>query len=287
MSHLDSGHQCGRLRLHNELQRAFARSLIHADWPAPAGVYALTTTRTGPEPSQRSAYGFNVGTRCGDDPAVVARNRQFLHDTLALPSEPVWLHQVHGARVVTLPVPHAAPGALDADAGWEADAEPEADAVVTRTPGTVLAIQTADCLPVLFCAADGSELAAAHAGWRGLAGGVLEATLDTMRAPRKTMLAWLGPAIGMASYEVGDEVREAFIHRDIATMAGFTRSTRASHWLCDLYTLARIRLRIAGVTRIYGGDFDTFIDPRLHSYRRDGAASGRMVSLVWALPTAG
>lgn len=262
-------HQCGRLRLHNELQRAFAASLIHAAWPAPAGVYALTTTRAGPEPSQRSAYGFNIGTRCGDDPVVVARNRLFLHDTLALPSEPAWLHQVHGARALTLPLADAA-----------VDREPEADAAVTRTPGTVLAIQTADCLPVAFCAADGAEIGAAHAGWRGLAAGVLEATLDAMRAPRATMLAWLGPAIGKASYEVGDEVREAFIHRDIAAMSAFHR-TRSGHWLCDLYQIARVRLRAAGVTRIYGGDFDTFIDPRLHSYRRDGAASGRMVSLVW------
>ncbi len=280
MSHTDSGHQCGRLRLHNALQRDFAASLIHADWPVSAGVYALTTTRAGPEPSQRSAYGFNVGTRCGDDPRAVARNRQFLHDTLALPSEPEWLHQVHRAKVLT--ICQAGTGAALAGAG----AEPEADAAVTRVPGVVLAIQTADCLPVLFCAADGSELGAAHAGWRGLAGGVLEATLDAMQATRKTMVAWLGPAIGMRSYEVGNEVREAFIQRDIAAMSGFTRSTRAGHWWCDLYQVARVRLRAAGVTRIYGGDFDTFIDPRLHSYRRDGAASGRMVSLAWMEPGA-
>jgi YfiH family protein len=158
--------------------------------------------------------------------------------------------------------------------------EPEADAAVTRTPGVVLAIQTADCLPVLFCADDGSEVAAAHAGWRGLSAGVLESTLAAMQASRENIIAWLGPAIAAQSYQVGDEVREAFLAHDPLAASAFT-ATRSEHWLCDLYALARQRLRADGVTRISGGGFDTFPDPCLHSYRRDGTNSGRMVSLVW------
>lgn len=263
-------HVCGRLRLHNDLQRDFAASLIHPRWPAPFGVHAVTTTRVGPEPSQRSPYGFNVGTRCGDDPAQVARNREFLRETLALPSEPVWLRQVHGTAVLPVGAP--------ADVSDEREAE--ADAAVTHIPGSVLAIQTADCLPVLFTTDDGRAIAAAHAGWRGLAAGVLEATLVALGAPRERVMVWLGPAIAGVSYEVGEEVREAFIAHDPAA-ASVCTATRLGHWQCDLYALARQRLRAAGVTRVFGGTFDTFTDARLHSYRRDGAVSGRMVSLIW------
>ncbi|HEX7348188.1 MAG TPA: peptidoglycan editing factor PgeF [Rhodanobacteraceae bacterium] len=319
---------CGRLRLHNDLQRAFTASLIHPEWPAPSGVLAVTTTRVDPAPSQRSAYGFNIGTRCGDDPTQVARNREFLRDALALPSEPAWLRQVHGiavARFSPLPragedgtratqtgegsdtlspqdpaadaavtrkcgvacaassqaslPPLAGEGARRADEG-DGATEPEADAAVTRASGVVLAIQTADCLPVLFCTRDGSAIAAAHAGWRGLAAGVLEATLVALDAPREHVMAWLGPAIGRTSYEVGAEVRAAFLAHDPAAQAAFT-ATRPGHWYCDLYALARQRLHAAGVTQVFGGTFDTLTDARLHSYRRDGALSGRMVSLIW------
>lgn len=222
---------------------------------------AVTTTREGPA---RSAYGFNIGTRSGDDPAAVARNRSFLREVLLLPSEPCWLRQVHGTRVVVEP-PHD---------------EPEADAAVTRAVGVVLAIQTADCLPVLLCADDGAEIGAAHAGWRGLSAGVLENTLAAMRTPPAHLVAWLGPAIAAESYEVGDEVREAFLTHDPGAACAFA-ATRPGHWSCDLYELARQRLRNAGVARIAGGGFDTFRDPHLHSYRRDGPNSGRMVSLAW------
>jgi YfiH family protein len=239
---------------------------IIPDWPAPPNVHAAVATREGPGRACPSAYGFNVGTRCGDDPGTVAENRAFLHAALALPSGPRWLRQVHGTRVAIEP----------------ARDEVEADAAATRTPGVVLAIQTADCLPVLFCADDGSEIAAAHAGWRGLSAGVLENTLAAMHAPREAVVAWLGPAIAARSYEVGDEVRDAFLSHDPATASAFT-AARPGHWLCDLYELARQRLRRAGVTRISGGGLDTFTDPRLHSFRRDGAHSGRMVSLVWML----
>jgi len=143
----------------------------------------------------------------------------------------------------------------------------------------VLAILTADCLPVLFCADDGTEVAAAHAGWRGLSSGVIEACLRRVRTPRERMLAWLGPAIGAVSYEVGEEVRAAFLSHDESAATAF-RPTRPGHWSCDLYTLARLRLLAAGVTRVHGGGFDTFTDPRFYSHRRDGARSGRFASLI-------
>jgi YfiH family protein len=286
-----------------------ASGWIIPDWPAPSNVRAAAATREGPRRARQSPYGFNVGTRCGDDPNAVAENRAFLREVLSLPSEPRWLRQVHGTQVVALdrPLPspppraeeggrHAAAppsnflppgeGARRADGGNLATklVEPEADAAVTRTPSVVLAIQTADCLPVLFCSDDGAEIAAAHAGWRGLSAGVLEATLAAMQTSRENIIAWFGPAIAAPSYEVGDEVRDAFLAHDPAAASAFT-ATRPGHWSCDLYALARQRLQRAGVTRIFGGGFDTFTDPRLHSYRRDGAHSGRMVSLVWMLRT--
>lgn len=245
---------------------------------------AVTTTREGPS---RSEYGFNVGSRCGDDPAAVAENRSFLDEVLLLPSEPRWLQQVHGTRVVVLdsPLQREAdrPQAEYDSADCACAPVPEADAAVTRSPGVVLAIQTADCLPVLFAAPNGREIAAAHAGWRGLSAGVLENTVAAMHASPSHVLAWMGPAIAAESYEVGDEVREAFLSHDPAAVSAFD-ATRPGHWSCDLYELARQRLRDAGVSRIAGGGFDTFRDPHLHSYRRDGARSGRMASLIWILP---
>lgn len=224
--------------------------------------------REAPSSSRPSTHGFNIGTRCGDDPEAVVGNRELLREALSLPSNPRWLRQVHGTRVAIDPAP----------------GEPEADAAVSRAPGTVLAIQTADCLPVLFCNDGGTEIGAAHAGWRGLSAGVLENTLAAMQGRRENLIAWLGPAIAAPSYEVGAEVRDVFLAHDPAAASAFT-ATRPGHWLCDLYTLARQRLRAAGVTRIFGGGLDTFTDPRLHSYRRDGAHSGRMASLLWVLPT--
>lgn len=258
---------------------------ILPDWPGPPNVRAVTTTREGPS---RSPYGFNVGTRCGDDPAAVAKNRVFLHEVLYLPSDPRWLQQVHGTRVVTFDSAVQYDELLPQDpetGGASQTPEPHADAAVTRSPGVVLAIQTADCLPVLLAADDGSEIAAAHAGWRGLSAGVLENTLAAMRTPPPNIIAWLGPAIAARSYEVGDEVRAAFLAHDAAAGAAFV-ATRPGHWSCDLYELARQRLRAAGISCIAGGGFDTSSDPRLHSYRRDGTNSGRMASLAWMLPPA-
>jgi YfiH family protein len=243
-------------------------SLLPADWPAPPGVHALTTLR-GPAGDSRDDFAsFNFGLRSGDDPQVVDANRDMLARALELPSAPRWLRQVHGIAVVDEP-------------GHD---EPEADAAVTHAPGTVLAILTADCLPVVFAAEDGSELGAAHAGWRGLAAGVLEATVAALRTPPALLSAWLGPAAGPDAYEVGAEVRETFVARDPAAADAFI-ATRPGHWRVDLYALARRRLADAGVTRVFGGGLCTISDPRFFSHRRD-QRSGRMATLVWRDPVA-
>jgi len=242
-------------------------SWIFPDWPAPPQVHAAITTRHGPGISAPPFERFNLGLRSGDAGDAVQSNRGALQQVLGLPSAPRWLHQVHGVNVAQLgPLP-----SVD---------EPEADAAVSHIPGTVLAILTADCLPVLFCADDGSAIGAAHAGWRGLAAGALEVTIEQMQLAPARLLAWLGPCIGGASYEVGDEVREAFVDRDAAAAACFT-ATRPGHWQADLAALARQRLSSAGVTRVHGGGFDTFADARFYSYRREGARSGRFASLIW------
>lgn len=278
---------CGTPMVERYLRKQYTASLLQANWPVPPGVSAFTTMR-GPAGDSKLPFGpLNLGVRSGDDISTVVGNRANLLFYTGMPSPPHWLHQVHGLRVVEFDT--AAADVLFRE--WEhelhrrqIDAEPDADAAITRTPGVVLAIQTADCLPVLFCVDDGSEIAAAHAGWRGLSAGVLENTLAAMGTPCGKIIAWLGPAIAAKSYEVGDEVRDVFLAHDPAAASAFA-ATRPGHWLCDLYELARLRLRAAGVTRIFGGGLDTFTDARLHSYRRDGARSGRMASLVWISPT--
>jgi YfiH family protein len=244
---------------------------VVANWAAPAHVRAFTTTRAGPGVSPPPFDALNLGLRSGDDVAHALANRARLRADAALPAEPAWLHQVHGAGVVRIDRP--------ARVG---EAEPEADAAVTDVPGVVLAILTADCLPVLLCDRAGTEVGAAHAGWRGLAGGVLEATVRAMRSAPGELLAWLGPAAGPASYEVGAEVREAFLRGDAAA-AGCFVATRAGHWRVDLYALATQRLRAAGVGEIAGGGFDTIADARFYSHRRD-ARTGRMATLAWIAP---
>lgn len=245
---------------------------LDADWLAPPGVRALTTTRHGLGVSQAPFDSFNLGIRCGDDADAVIENRRHLDLALGLPSAPRWLRQVHGTEVVRF-----APS-LQAREGVEA--EPEADAVVTSTPGTVLAILTADCLPVVFAARDGSEIAAAHAGWRGLADGMLEATVAAMNTPVDDIVAWLGPAAGPDAYEIGVEVFEAFVARDAGASAAFAQA-RPGHWKVDLYALARRRLAAVGVIDVHGGDLCTISDPaRFFSHRRD-QRSGRMATLAW------
>lgn len=244
-----------------------------ADWPAPANVRAFTTLRSGPGVSPAPFDRFNFGLRCGDDPANALENRRLLRDLFDLPGEPHWLNQVHGPGVSRAPAADASIPVADAG-------EPIADASVTSDAGVVLAILTADCLPVLFCNDDGSEVAAAHAGWRGLAGGVLEATVREMRSPPSSLMAWLGPAAGPQAYEIGAEVRDAFVGAHPADAAAFV-ATRPGHWMVDLYALARRRLRDAGVQRIFGGGLCTISDPaRFYSHRRD-QRTGRMASVIW------
>ncbi|MFZ2753121.1 MAG: peptidoglycan editing factor PgeF [Lysobacteraceae bacterium] len=244
--------------------------LLPADWPAPPGVHAFTTLRHGIGASQPPFDTFNLGNRHaadGDDPTTVERNRKRLIEHARLPSAPHWLKQVHGVEVVRR------------ETGSNGD-EAIADASVTSTPGVVLAILTADCLPVVFAAEDGREVAAAHAGWRGLAAGALEATVATMRTPPERVVAWLGPAAGPQAYEIGEEVLRAFVDRDPASNAAFV-ATRPGHWRVDLYALARRRLAQAGVPRVHGGDLCTISEPqRFFSHRRD-ARTGRMATLVW------
>jgi YfiH family protein len=243
---------------------------IVPDWPAPERVGALMTTRAGGV-SEGGCASLNLGMRCGDDPAAVAENRRRL--AARLPTAPVWLKQVHGVAVA------------DADAAREKGKgrgeEPEADAAVARSSGTVCAVLVADCMPVLLADEGGSVVGVAHAGWRGLCGGVIEATLDALRVPSASVMAWLGPAIGAKVYEVGDEVRAAFVARDARAAQAFV-ATRPGHWLLDLYAIARQRLAARGVSRVYGGDFCTYSDSeRFFSFRRQGAASGRMAALLW------
>lgn len=242
---------------------------LEADWPAFAGVHAFTTLRHGAGHSQAPFDSFNLGnclTPEGDDAGVVDRNRAELIERFALPSPPRWLRQVHGTAVARFDDSVAA--------------APETDAAVTATPDTVLAILTADCLPVLFAAADGSEIGAAHAGWRGLAAGVLENTVAAMHAPPARLVAWLGPAAGPQAYEVGDEVRDALLAHDARAANAFA-ATRAGHWHVDLYALARRRLADAGVSRVHGGGLCTISDPRrFYSHRRDHR-TGRMATLIW------
>ncbi len=236
---------------------------IKPDWPLPPGVQAAVTLRDGGV-SVGGYASLNPADHVGDDPQAVAANRAIIRDRLQLPSEPVWLRQVHGVAVVK------------AD---QVEGVPEADAGYTGCAGTVCAVLTADCLPVLFCGDGGRVLAAAHAGWRGLRAGVIERTLSAMNCADVSV--WLGPAIGPDHFEVGDEVREAFLDNDTKTIDAF-RSHGPGKWLADIYQLARLQLAELGVDSIHGGGLCTVADSgRFYSYRRDGAATGRMASLIW------
>jgi len=241
---------------------------IVPDWPAPANVHALVTTRHGGV-SVTPYASLNLGDHVGDDPAAVAANRSKLQ--ASLPAEPVWLKQVHGRGIV------------DAD---HAMGVPEADGSVVRKPGVVCAVLTADCLPVLLCDRAGTVVAAAHAGWRGLAEGVIEAAVKAMALEAGEILAWLGPAIGPQTFEVGGEVRQIFMAHDPAAELAFVPSAREGKWLADIYLLARQRLERIGIKQVYGGGYCTHADiERFFSYRRDGM-TGRMASLVWLEPSA-
>lgn len=238
---------------------------IVPDWPAPPRVCALSTTRNG-----RAGASFDLSRDHPQLQQALSELREWL------PSDPLWLKQVHGATI------------CDADAAkLQGNQEaPVADGAVARASGTVCAVQCADCLPVLLCDRDGDVVAAAHAGWRGLAAGVLEAALSAMAVPPAQVCAWLGPAIGPRAFEVGEDVLAAHCAGDPGAAACFA-PYRAGKWLADLYGLARRRLRRAGVATIHGGDRCTVTEPaNFHSHRRDGGAAGRMANLIWiATPT--
>ncbi|WP_059413081.1 peptidoglycan editing factor PgeF [Cupriavidus basilensis] len=250
------------------------------DWPAPARVRALSTTRQGGVSgapyglADGSRGGLNLGTHVGDDPAAVAANRARL--AARLPSAPAWLEQVHGCAVAT------------ADQSASGGAVPQADASIATAPGRVCAVMTADCLPVLLCDRAGTVVGAAHAGWRGLCAGVIEAALARMGAqagPQPQWLAWLGPAIGPTAFEVGAEVRQAFLDAarpaEIAQVGAAFRPGAPGKYFADIYALARTRLARAGCLDVHGGDACTVTDAqRFYSYRRDGV-TGRMASLAW------
>ncbi|KPQ01837.1 peptidoglycan editing factor PgeF [Marinobacter sp. HL-58] len=238
--------------------------LILPDWPAPSGIRAACTTKHGGV-SSAPWDTLNLGTHVGDSQQAVEQNRAILYEQLGLGAGCFgWLNQVHGTDVVELP----------------ATGQVRADASVTSRAGDVCVVMTADCLPVLFCDASGSRVAAAHAGWRGLADGVLESTVARFGNPA-SLLAWLGPAIGPDRFEVGPEVREVFLTNDPLAASAFVPSPcREGHYLADIYTLARQRLAAAGVLQVYGGGFCTVTDQeRFFSYRRDGQ-TGRMASLI-------
>jgi YfiH family protein len=232
---------------------------IQPEWPAPAHVFAASTTRVGGI-SEGPYASLNLGAHVGDDQDAVRQNRGILKDALRLPAEPLWLEQVHGNEV------------LGKDGSC-------ADARVVGA-GQVAVVMTADCLPVLFTDLAGTQVAAAHAGWRGLEAGILENTVQAMQAESPEIMAWLGPAIGPDAFEVGDEVREAFLRHDANAVEAF-RPSPAGRWLADIYMLARQRLARVGIKQVYGGDLCTYSDEeRFFSFRRD-RETGRMASLIW------
>ncbi len=238
--------------------------LLTPDWPAPAWVKACVTTRGGGV-SLAPYDSLNLGDHVGDAQAAVAENRRRLTAQFAI--QPAWLKQVHGIDVV------------EADPARVA----EADASCTSTPGIACTSMTADCLPVLFCDRAGTRVGAAHAGWRGLVGGVLEATLDALGVPASEVLVWLGPAIGPQAFEVGGEVREAFMTVHPESASAFVAGAQPGKFMADIYALARIRLAARGITAVYGGGLCTVSDPRFYSYRRC-PVTGRFASLIWLAP---
>ena len=239
-------------------------NLLRPEWPAPPNIQACVTTREGGVSSGAYAS-LNLAAHVADEVAAVQKNRALLKQALALPSEPVWLQQVHGAGVV--------------DAA-DAEASRQADGAYTRARNVVCSVMTADCLPVLMCNRQGTRVAAAHAGWRGLHAGVIEQTVAALQQSPADLLVWLGPAIGPDAFEVGDEVKRAF-EQDLVQAEQAFRASRPGHWWADIYLLAQQRLQRLGIEAIYGGGLCTFKDAQqFYSYRRDGK-TGRMASLIW------
>lgn len=245
-------------------------SFIVPNWCVPDGVHAVMTTRRSPFDVQinapaRGAYGdFNLATHVGDDHAGVERNRSLLCDALKLPASPVWLEQVHSNHIVNANCPNALNAKVDGSFSAEKN--------------TVCAIMTADCLPVLLCTADGQQIAAVHAGWRGLASGIISNTIAALHT--REVIVWLGAAIGPACFEVGREVRDIFIQKSADYALAFEAQANEK-WLADIYHLARIELKQLSIDNIYGGEFCTLRNAEhFYSYRRDGQ-TGRMATLIW------
>lgn len=229
---------------------------IQPDWPVPKNVHAVTTTRAS----------SNLSHYADDNLVQVLANRQKLHKQLSLPSEPVWLNQQHSIKVIDLS---------------QKDYSLSADGSYVNQANIVCAVLTADCLPILLCSEDAPEIAAIHAGWRGLLNGILAHAVRHFHAASHEILAWLGPAIGQQAFEVGSEVREAFVKQDLEAAQAFYPSKNSGRFMADIYQLARFRLCQLGINKIYGGDFCTYSDQkRFYSYRRDNH-TGRMASLIW------
>jgi purine-nucleoside/S-methyl-5'-thioadenosine phosphorylase / adenosine deaminase len=245
---------------------ATAIGWIEPEWPVPAHVRVISTLRGGGV-SQGPYASLNLAAHVGDDPRAVAANRMLLREAAHLPAEPLWLEQVHGTGVVS-------------NTGAGVERPPCADAAVARETERVCAVMTADCLPVAFTDRRGTRIALAHAGWRGLAAGVLEATISALELPSSELHAWLGPAIGADSFEVGGDVREIFLGR-FADAGSYFRENARGRWQADLSGLARLALDAAGVTSVHGGSWCTCEDAeRFYSFRRDGV-TGRMATLAW------
>lgn len=238
---------------------------LYPDWPAPASVRAACTLRTGGV-SQAPFDSFNVADHVNDAPEHIAANRELLKKSLNLPNDPIWLNQTHSTIVV--------------DACVE-NRHKEADAAFTKTTNQVCVVLTADCLPILLCNTKGTIVAAIHGGWRGLLNGVIENTVTAIHQPGETWLAWLGPAISAAHFEVGHEVRDQFLLKYPDSISAFTPSPQG-RWMADLFAIARLLLLKSGVSSVYGGEYCTFANPdKFYSYRRDGNQTGRIASLVW------
>jgi polyphenol oxidase len=236
---------------------------LQPEWPAPANIHAATTLRTGGI-SQGVYTSLNPATHVGDNPESVSKNRQIIKTLLNLPSEPIWLNQIHSNRAVK---------------AIATDTPQQADASYTDQSNVVCVVMTADCLPLLVCSADGSEIAAIHAGWRGLLDGVIDNTIAALQ--NRDVLVWLGPTIGSERFEVGNEVRAAYVAKSAKYASAFNQQSDTK-WLADIYQLARINLAFLGITKIYGGDFCTVTDEkRFYSYRRD-KVTGRMATLIWS-----
>jgi len=236
---------------------------IQPNWNSPPGIQACCTTRRGGV-STAPFDSLNLALHVGDDAERVAQNRKLLRRQLRLPTEPCWINQTHGTHTVTL----------------EQDVTRDADAAVTRVPGTIAVVMIADCLPILLCNQDGSEVGAVHAGWRGLQAGVVQSALATMNSPNQRVMAWIGPGISQACFEVGDEVRAAFADSMQDAQSCFS-AHREGHWLCDLAGLAERVLKAQGVDEVFRDSHCSYRDAdRLYSYRRV-ATTGRMAALIW------